>query len=105
MKCDKLQSLVSDTETATINTVLHMHICVSVLWTSLFFWIFDDNKKALLFPTTLFHIRILIFWQITSKIQGFTAIYVKIFQLQVLHRTFKKQSIGLHKHAFSSSAH
>ena len=39
-----------------LNTVPHMHICVSVLWTSVFLWRFDDNIKALLFPTTLLYI-------------------------------------------------
>ena len=56
LTCDKLLSLVSDAKTATINTAPHMHICVSILWTSVFLWRFDDNKKASLFPTTLLYI-------------------------------------------------
>ena len=73
----------------TINTAPHMHICVSVLWTSVFLWRFDDNKKALLFPTTLLCIRISFSDKLGLKFtvsQQFTS---NFFKLQVLHLIFK----------------
>ena len=88
-KCDKLPSLVSDAETATINTVPLMHICVSVLWISVFLWRFGDNKKnVLLFPTTLLYIRISFSDKLGLKFtvsQQFTS---NFFRLQVLHYIF-----------------
>ena len=89
-KCDKLPSLVSDAEAATINTAPIMHICVSVLWTSVYLWRFDDNKKALLFPTTLLCIRISFSDKLGLKFtvsQQFTS---NFFKLQVLHLIFKQ---------------
>ena len=91
LKCDKLPSLVSDAETATINTVPHMHICVSVLWTSVFLWKFGDNKNVLLFPTTLLYIRISFSDKLVLKFtvsQQFTS---NFFRLQVLHYIFKSR--------------
>ena len=72
----KLPSLVSDAETATINTAPHKHICV-ILLCELQYFLLDDNKKALYtISNNIVVYQDLIFCQIRSKIHDITAIYI-----------------------------
>ena len=54
------------------------HICVSVLWTSVFLWRFGDlTRMSYCVRQHCCIYQDFIFWQIRSKIHGVTAIYIK----------------------------